>query len=66
VYFSNRKQEKTSDALTTIRLNRLLHYRDKSKLLDDFMQKRINPKKLAERYEKIEEEKKRYKLTLKK
>ena len=54
VYYSNRKQEKSMDAQTTIRLGRLLHYRDKAKLLDDFMNKRINPKKLSERYEDIE------------
>ena len=54
VYYSNRKHEKSADAQTTIRLGRLLHYRDKAKLLDDFMNKRINPKKLSERYEDIE------------
>ena len=54
VYYSNKKQEKSADAQTTIRLGRLLHYRDKAKLLDDFMNKRINPKKLSERYEDIE------------
>ena len=54
VYYSNRKYEKSTDAQTTIRLGRLLHYRDKAKLLDDFMNKRINPKKLSERYEDIQ------------
>ena len=61
VYYSNRKQDVSSDASTTIRLNRLLHYRDKSKLLDDFMNKRITPKKLTQRYDDIEQDNTKYK-----
>ena len=49
------------DPYTTIRLGRLLHYRDKAKALDQFMSKKINAKQLMERYDKIEEDKKKWK-----
>jgi len=60
VYWSNRQQDH-GNPYTTIRLGRLLHYRDKAKALDQFMSKKINAKQLMERYDKIEEDKKKWK-----
>jgi DNA topoisomerase VI subunit B len=60
VYWSNRQQDH-SNPYTTIRLGRLLHYRDKAKALDQYMSKKINAKQLMERYDKIEEDKKKWK-----
>jgi len=60
VYWSNRQQDH-GNPHTTIRLGRLLHYRDKAKVLDQFMSKKINAKQLMERYDKIEEDKKKWK-----
>lgn len=60
VYWSNKRHDNGSP-YTTIRLGRLLHYRDKAKALDQFMNKRIDAKQLVERYDKIEADKKKWK-----
>jgi len=60
VYWSNRKNTH-SDAVTSIRLGRLLHYRDKAKALDQYMDKKIDATQLVMRYNKIEEDKKNWK-----
>ena len=60
VYWTNR-QSKPNDALTTIRLNRLLHYRDKAKALDQYMNNKIDATQLIVRYKKIEADKKAWK-----
>ena len=65
VSYANRKSQ-PSDAVTTIRLNRLLHYRDKAKALDQYMSKKIDASQLVARYEKIEKDKKRWKAEIKK
>ena len=60
VVLSNRRS-KTEGAYTTIRLGRLLHYRDKAKALDQYMNKKIDANQLISRYHKIEQDKKRWK-----
>ncbi|MBN37750.1 MAG: hypothetical protein CMI29_04720 [Opitutae bacterium] len=60
VYWSNKK-DASSDPKTTIRLGRLLHYRDKAKALDQFMTNKIDARQLKSRYKKIEAEKKSWK-----
>ena len=47
--------------MTSIRLGRLLHYRDKAKALDQYMDKKIDATQLVMRYNKIEEDKKKWK-----
>ena len=60
VYWSNKK-DASSDPKTTIRLGRLLHYRDKAKALDQFMTNKIDATQLKSRYKKIEADKKSWK-----
>jgi len=60
VHWSNKK-EASDDPKTTIRLGRLLHYRDKAKALDQFMSNKIDDSQLKARYKKIESDKKLWK-----
>jgi len=48
------KRERSAEAYSRVKLNRLLKYRDKAKLLDQYMSSEMQRHELADRYYKIE------------
>ena len=48
------KRERSAEAYSRVKLNRLLKYRDKAKLLDAYMSSEMQRHELADKYYKIE------------
>jgi len=48
------KRERSAEAYSRVKLNRLLKYRDKAKLLDQYMSTDMSHHELADKYYKIE------------
>ena len=48
------KRERSAEAYSRVKLNRLLKYTDKAKLLDQYMSSEMPRHELADRYYKIE------------